>query len=138
MKFLIWGFLIVLQMVVIIKGQSNTAEYIIDSKIDARCELNNLYIEKLITNAIEKKERIFVISKLGKNEKFKINSLRLSYTLMVLTKIKKMEPELVITAIGDKTSEKNGKLEFYYGSKLFLVILIEPNKQVCLLCCGSS
>jgi len=91
----------------------------------------------LISEAKQTNERIFIISRLNKKEKYPLNRFRLNYAYSVFTQLKEIKSEQVVTAIGERTSERDGRIEFYLGSQLFLVSMIENGKQVCLLCCES-
>lgn len=99
---------------------------------DARCELNNRYIDMLISEVEKTNERVFVISHATKNEKAGVNYSRLIYTKTVLSKFKGLDERKITIATGDKTSAKEGNLEFWLGSKLFLVVSIFNNQQICL------
>jgi hypothetical protein len=119
-----------------VKGQSNSAKYLVDSSEDAHCELNNRFIDSLVIEAKKGDERIFIISRLNTKEKFGWNRARLSRAYSILTEVKNIKSEQIVIAIGDRTSERKGRIEFYLGSQLFLVSLAENGKQICFLCCN--
>lgn len=129
--------LFIFVMTAFVNAQTFEATHIVKTNEDAHCELNNLYIDLIVTETIKNKERVFVISRLGKNEKDRWNLSRLALARTILTQIKPLQSEQVVTAVGEKSTETNGRLEFYVGSQLFLVSYAEKNKQPCLLCCDT-
>lgn len=120
-------------------GQQQTLEpkYKVDSESGGACEANNAAIDQLVKEAKKSKERIFIISRLSKVESYKLNQVRLANASFFLTEGKEIPSSQIITAIGGRTDEKTGLLEFYLGSQLFLVSEAKKNKAVCLTCCDS-
>lgn len=115
--------------------QIEEPKYAVNNNSDGACELNNAAIDQLVIEAKKSKERIFVISVLGKGETYRTNLARLGKARSVLTKEKQVPVSQIITAIREGLTEKTGKLEFYLGSQLFLVSEAEKNKMICLICC---
>lgn len=107
----------------IVKGDANA------------CELNSAYLDALTQDARASSERIFVIARLGKRESSRtLNRRRLHRTRNHLVTSGRLAKGSVIFAEGDQ-AETKGRLEFYLGSKLYLVSLVEYGKDVCLTCC---
>lgn len=121
-----------------VKAQTLSPKYIVDSKDGAVCEINALHIDELVAEARRSKERIFIISRLSKSEKYKLNRVRLSNAFNLLTVTREIPVEQIVTAIGERTPEKKGRLEFHLGSQLFLVSLADSGKLICLTCCENS
>ncbi|MFN0141097.1 MAG: hypothetical protein ACKVQW_13545 [Pyrinomonadaceae bacterium] len=121
-------------------GQETPDEppYTVEADANA-CELNRVYLDLLLGEAKkdrENKELIFVISRLGRTESYRLNRVRLVKAKDALTFGKDFSAERVITAIGDRLADaKAGHLEFYLGGKLFLISKAPRNKRVCLSCC---
>ncbi len=110
----------------IVKGDANS------------CELNSLYLDYLAQDARASLERIFVIARLGKGEKSRdLNRTRLVAARFYLIANRELKKEMIIFAEGDR-ADKEGRLEFYLGSKLYLVSLVERGKDVCLTCCNDD
>lgn len=117
-------------------GQTASAKYVVDSKPGVSCELNSAYLDNLIAEAKKNKERIFVISRTNMKEKYRVNRYRLEAAYDYIT-TREVPPREIVVAIGERTSEKKGRLEFYLGSQLYLVSLAENGKPICLTCCDS-
>ncbi len=130
-------FLFFFQSILVVDAQISSAQYEVDSKEDAHCELNNRYIDSLVIEAVKNKpnEIIFVISRLASREKLSVGNSRLGNAELVLTGIKKVDGKRIVFASGKRLPNGKGRLEFYVGSNLFLVSLADRNKQICLLCC---
>lgn len=108
----------------IVKGDANS------------CELNSLHLDYLVQDARASSERVFVIGRLGKRETSRLlNRRRLHIARNHLVTSGRLNKDFVVFAEGDQ-SDKEGRLEFYLGSKLYLVSLIERGKDVCLTCCN--
>jgi hypothetical protein len=101
---------------------------------DAYCELNRVYFEALVREQSENSEKLFVISRLGKIEQTKWAHNRLAFAKAYLTQVMPFDEKKSVFAIGEKT-DSVGKLEFYLGSKLFLVIEQPKNELGCFSCC---
>ena len=136
LNFCLFVILIVLLTQPRVVAQSVSPKYSVEG-LSGSCEVNNRYIDELVGEAKKTKERIFVIAIPSQKEKYKINGERLGYALTVLTQIKRVDFKQVTAATGIETTEKNGRVEFYLGSQLFLVSFAEKNKQICLLCCDT-
>ena len=116
-----------------LSGQTSDAIQIQTSKA-ADCEFNNLLLDTVIISSKKKGERLFIIARPGRNEGNRINVSRLGFTRSVISDAKKGMPKSEITiATGEPSGETNGKLEFWIGSKLHVVISTLRNKPVCYL-----
>jgi len=99
------------------------------------CELNNLYIDYFAQDARSSGERVFVIARLGRGETSRtINRDHLGYARFMLTN-KDVRPERLVIAEGERVAGE-GRVEFYLGSRLYLVSLAKRNEMVCLMCCN--
>jgi|GEM_PF-4055002 len=126
--------LILLLNIAITKGQKSvSAEFKSDNNVDS-CELTTTHIERFVKSAVNNKERIFVISKLGKNEAWKLNKIRLDYARKTLKTLggEITDTKNIITAIGERNLKGIGSLEFYLGSQFFMVVFSKKDKQICL------
>jgi hypothetical protein len=105
----------------IIKGDANS------------CELNSLYLDMLTNEYRANNERVFVIARLGRGETSRALILRrLDVSRMYLNG--RIKNDRILFAEGEKVKGE-GRVEFYLGSKLFLVSLAERGRNVCLTCC---
>lgn len=121
---------------VLAQDQTSRPKHVVKMESGGVCELNNLYIDLLIGEAKKSKERIFIISRLSKSERYRLNWRRLGKAHFFLTDGKDIPPSQILTAVSSRTTEKNGRLEFYLGSQLFLLSEAEQGKDVCLNCCA--
>lgn len=125
--------LILLGFVIPSAAQEN--ETIISRSSDgAFCELNKVYLEKLFLQQKETNEKLFVISAISKKEKQTLRSSRIYNANIFLTQIMKFDKNNVLFA-ENISNQEMGILEFYLGSKLFLVIEQPFNKIGCFTCC---
>ena len=107
----------------IVKGDANA------------CELNSAHLDALTREARATSERVFVIARLGKRERSKaLNRRRLHMTRNYIITSGRLVKDNVVFAEGDQ-ADTQGRLEFYLGSKLYLISLVEYGKDVCLTCC---
>jgi len=98
------------------------------------CELTHKYLELMRNKTAETNDRIFVVSHLTSQEKSKLNQTRLfqankAFQMLGINLTK------VLFLIGNRTTDKNGYLDFYVGSKFYLRVVGEKNKNICLICC---
>lgn len=99
------------------------------------CELNSLHLNSLVQEARANSERVFVIARLGRGERAALlNRLRLDMARFQLMQSGRLPKGAVIFAEGDST-DGEGRLEFYLGSRLYLVSLARRGENVCLTCC---
>jgi hypothetical protein len=127
-KFSIFFMLICFEHSLIAQGQITSAKYELAKN---ECELAAVYVEKLVSEAIKSSQRVFVISNLGKSENYKLNTVRLKGALSKLTSMG-IKEEQIVTAVGERASTSAGKVNFYVGGNLFLVIAAEKGKNICL------
>lgn len=99
------------------------------------CEVNGAFLDSLVQDARSGSERIFVIARLGDGESSRpLNRSRLEYSRFYISINKGLKSDKVVFAEGDRVNGE-GRLEFYLGSKLYLVSLAKRNRMVCLTCC---
>lgn len=110
---------------------------VVAREAEGACELNNLYIDLLVLEAKKSKERVFVIARLGKGERARLNWQRLEKAHFFLTNGKELPESQIVTAVGNNAASGSGRLEFYLGSKLLLVSEAKKGRNVCLNCCDS-
>ena len=115
-------------------SQTTKDEAIIIKADTSSCELNSLYFDTISSIVSKNGERIFAIFRAGKDETENANESRLIYVKTFLEQVKWKGLD-VIYARGEKI-DGEGRVEFYVGGKLFLVILAQKNKTPCLTCCG--
>lgn len=114
-------------------GQRSADEpEIIASRNSGNGEVTNVYIGMIIGESKSSKERLFVIARLGKGEKLRrINRGRLVKAQNHLQRITLDLPP--IYAEGERVKGE-GRVEFYLGSRLKLVVLAERNKMPLFTC----
>jgi hypothetical protein len=99
---------------------------------DASGEETILNIEDIVRDA-KNGERVFVISRLGAGEAERLNNVRLRITQWKLSTMGLNPPQILI-AKGEPIKGE-GRIEFYLGSHLRLVVLAKRNKMPNLTCC---
>ncbi|MDQ6786351.1 MAG: hypothetical protein M3033_05975 [Acidobacteriota bacterium] len=107
---------------------------IIIEKGGGSCEENSALVDGISNDVKENKERIFVIFRAGKGETETVNAKRLTHVKWFLENRKGWKVFDVIYARGEK-SDGEGKIEFYIGGKLFLIMMSAKNYTPCLDCC---
>ncbi len=101
------------------------------------CESNSAYFDMISTEVNHTKQNIFAIFRAGKNETEIVNAKRLFHVKMFLEKRKGWSKFNVVYARGEKTNNE-GKIEFYIGGELFLILNSSKNKTPCLDCCNGG
>lgn len=92
-----------------------------------------VHLEQLLGDFKTNNERLFVITHLGNNEISGSAYMRLAITRAKLT-LMGFDAERLIFAEGEKLKGE-GRIEFYLGSNLRLVVLAKRNKMPNLTCC---
>jgi hypothetical protein len=106
---------------------------------DGACELNSRFIDLLIADAKSTGDRIFVISRVGANENHKLDAVRLAAMRRYFLNGPRFDLKRAVFAAGDALEgNKQGRVELYLGSKLYLVSKAQKNKSVCITCCDAS
>lgn len=118
-------------------AQEKKEEPIISPIDNSSCEHNSLYFDVIWNEVRKSKERIFIIFRAGKGETETVNAKRLNYVKEFLQNSKGWKDFDTVYALGEKTNEE-GKIEFYIGGKLFLIVPSPKNKTPCLDCCGDE
>jgi hypothetical protein len=98
------------------------------------CGSTNSFLGDLRDYAVAKKERIFVVSHLGKNEKSKYSKIRIRQAKNAFI-ILSVDANLALFTVGEQNLDVRGYLDFYVGSELFLRVYGKENKNICLICC---
>lgn len=113
-------------------AQNNTDEPFI-AQSNASGEETILNLEIIVGDVKTKGERLFVISRLGTNEYPKKTTFRLFNTRQRLS-LMGLKAKNTVYAEGERVKGE-GRLEFYLGSQLRLVILAKHNQMPNLTCC---
>lgn len=77
-------------------------------------------------------ERIFVISRLGKSEKTKLIESRLRKIFQKFDKVLGVKPDNIIIASGPRNKSKEGAIDLYLVSELFMVLLPKVGEDIFL------
>lgn len=118
----------------VIAQQPSTEPQIIKGDANS-CEANSSFLDALTNEHRSTNERVFVIARLGRGEANRALSLnRLERARWYLVEPGRIKSENVVFAEGARINGE-GRVEFYLGSKLFLVSLAERGMNVCLTCC---
>jgi hypothetical protein len=116
------------------RAQESGETKIVEGGING-CELNSAYLDALTQEARARSERVFVIARLGRGEKSTVlNRNRLHRVRNHLVVTGRLKKDRVVFAEGDRV-DSEGRIEFYLGSRLYLVSLAKQGKDVCLTCC---
>jgi len=118
-------------------SQEKNEEPTISEANSAACEGNSAHFAYIATEVSKSKERIFIIFRAGKGETETVNAKRLNYVKGFLQNFKSWRTFNTVYARGEKTNSE-GKIEFYIGSKLFLVVVSPKNATPCLTCCDEG
>ncbi len=101
---------------------------------NAPCEENSAWLDLLMQRLAEgnKPERVFVIARLGKGENASfLNRRRLHNARTYL--MNRLKPESIVVAEGERVAGE-GRVEFYVGSELTLVSLVQRGEDLCVNC----
>ena len=109
-----------------------SAEFVIESK-GQWCESNNVGLDILSVLLNENPAtKLFIIARAGTGEKASVIKRRLDETEYVVLGIKGFNEKRVIFATGDSIKGE-GRLDFYLGSKLFMIVRMKKKDSVCYL-----
>jgi hypothetical protein len=101
---------------------------------DSSGEITSREIDRMSMEVRRKRERLFVIARLGTGETSRrLNRGRLYNTKQNLS-IKSFDPQTTVYAEGERV-EGEGRIEFYLGGSLRLVTLAKRNQMPNLTCC---
>jgi hypothetical protein len=127
-KFIIGATLLCLVSVIGIRSQTDML-----SSSGTECEVNNLYLDRLRGEVAKGTDRVFLISYSSKSEKSGIDNKRLGYTRFISTDFKRFPKDKLTIATGERATEKDIRLEFWIGSKLFWIMSLSRNQIPCYL-----
>lgn len=93
------------------------------------CEDSMAMFDGLIIDAMNQSERIFIISRLGKTENQSlVNQKRLQPIRRYFVSTRGFPIERLVMAEGERT-EKDGRVEFYLGSKPMFALVFKRNQR---------
>ncbi len=98
---------------------------------DPACDDVGVFMEGIVKEANTNNERIFVISWIGKNEKYDLSDLRLKGAAFRLKEVLGFDAKRIVTATGGRSDSQKGRLEFYIGSKFVLEITTRIGQDIC-------
>ena len=76
---------------------------------------------------------IVVISTLAKSEKgINLEKARLNEAFSILTTVKGVNPDNIVTATSNKKADGLGRIDFFLGGELFLRSFAKPGRNICL------
>jgi len=96
------------------------------------CEYNLAVLWLLISEAKDSGDRIFVIARPGKAESSHLTRRRLHNARTYI--VPRLKSGKVIFAEGERAAAE-GRVEFYLGSKLKVVAMMERGGDLCVCCC---
>lgn len=96
-------------------------------------EMASSFIDIMMAEAKERNERIFIIVRTGTNEKEIFTAHRLRSTKRHFL-YKKIDLKNFVFAQGERTKGK-GRIEFYLGNELRLILLANRHRMPNLTCC---
>ena len=106
--------------------------YIVPS--DSSGELASREIDSIAVESRQSGERLFVIARLGAGEKSRRLNLGRLYNTRDYLSGKSFDQSTIVFAEGERVNGE-GRLEFYLGSRLRLVVLAKRNRMPNLTCC---
>jgi hypothetical protein len=128
----VWSVVIVSVFIQPTNQQDTAKGYILVEANANACELNRAILEQLAYLANREGDNVIIIARLGIKEK----SPNLSKRRLMSAKLKLehyLSSERIITAQSESISSQ-ARLEFYLKGKLFLVSLVQHNKDICVDC----
>jgi DNA/RNA endonuclease YhcR with UshA esterase domain len=90
-------------------------------------------IDGMLVESKRSNERIFIIFRIGENERQTINNVRLHSTKQHFLN-KKINLKNFVFAQGE-TVKGEGRIEFYLGGEMKLILLAKKNRMPNLTCC---
>ena len=117
-----------------VAGPSHSFAQKVVHSTNAPCEENSAWLDVLMHRLVEgnKPERVFVIARLGKGEKSSsLNKRRLHNARTYL--MNRLKPESLVVAEGERVDDE-GRVEFYVGSELVLISLVQRGEDLCVNC----
>ncbi|MBK8465061.1 MAG: hypothetical protein IPL32_04450 [Chloracidobacterium sp.] len=125
---------LVLFHVCIVSAQTKAQTVILADIIGANDsgELTSALLDRLALTAKETGARIFVISRGGLNDKDSVVQARLAFVKSY--RAGGLAQPQNLFAVGERVAGE-GRIEFYVGSDLRLVVLAKPNRIPNLTCC---
>lgn len=100
---------------------------------DESGEIASSVIDLMLGEIKKDNNRIFIIFRIGENERQTINNVRLRSTKQHFLD-KKINLKNFVFAQGE-TVKGEGRIEFYLGSELRLILLAKRNRMPNLTCC---
>lgn len=104
------------------------------------CETNSLILDNMryeATKGSGKDSFIIIIARLGNGESSRELNRRRLYNLGMYWKEYNLPAEKLILAEGERINGY-GRVELYVGGKLFDVLLVNRDKDLCVACCGDD
>lgn len=98
---------------------------------DPACDDVGASIQEIAMLASKNSDRIFVISWIGKNEKYDLDNSRLKEAFFRFNTVLGFDGKRIVTATGGKSDSQKGRLEFYVGSKFVMEITTRIGQDVC-------
>ena len=131
-KLLVLAFCILASGVLVFAQSASDDPEIVPS--DSSGEITSREIDRMAMEVRTKRERLFVIVRLGTGESSRrLNRARL-YNARQYVSVKSFDQQTTVYAEGERV-EGEGRLEFYLGGSLRLVTLAKRNKMPHLTCC---
>jgi hypothetical protein len=106
--------------------------YIVPS--DSSGEIASREIDSMAAESRQSGERLFVIVRLGAGEKSRRLNLGRLYNTRTYLSAKSFDQSAIVFAEGERINGE-GRIEFYLGSRLRLVVLAKRNRMPNLTCC---
>jgi hypothetical protein len=126
--------LLILFFSVVAIGAAQTPVMTVESNASA-CEVNAASFDNLANILRSNDERLFIIARLGKGEWSRdLNRRRLSNVRAYFVTNWKIGVARFTFAAGSRV-DGEGRVEFYVGSKLWLVSYVRPGRDICVDCC---
>lgn len=101
----------------------------------APCESNSAFIDEVVSVALTRRSRIFVIAQRASDEHERISSVRLRNARLKVLTGKQLEESKVLFAVNESISKERGSLVFFVGDQLYLTIYARRNESPCMTCC---
>jgi hypothetical protein len=103
-------------------------------RTNSNCEINSLHTDGFRQEAESIDGLAFVIFRPGKGENITATNRRYNLTSRFLRRRKSYDPAKFVFGRGEPANGP-GRIEFYYGGKLRMVIIAPKNGMPCMDCC---
>ncbi len=129
---------LLLSFCVSVNAQSEALEPFVVKSDAGACESNAASLDNLVSGLRSSDERLFVVARLGAGERSRDLIRRRLYNVRAYFEWSwpELDAKRFVFSEGDRVAGE-GRVEFYVGSRLLLISLVERGRDICVACCDS-